>query len=182
MMRLFLALVPPPVICQQLLLAMGGLPGARWQNEAQLHVTIRFIGETDRHVADALVLALSRDRLPAISARLDGFGHFERRGRIDQLWAGLAPREPLAALQTRLDRLCVAWGMEPEGRRFVPHITLARFTRTHAPDVHRLASWLSDQPPMTSAAFSFDRLLLIESILGAEGSSYAPVAEIGMRD
>ncbi|MFN3607306.1 MAG: 2'-5' RNA ligase family protein [Cypionkella sp.] len=56
-MRLFLALVPPPSTRALLLQRMEGLVFARWQSEAQLHVTLRFIGEADRHEAEALMLA-----------------------------------------------------------------------------------------------------------------------------
>ena len=67
--------------------------------------------------APALLLALGAERFTRIEARLDGFGWFDRKGRVDQLWAGLAPREPLAALHARLDRLCVRAGFEPEARK-----------------------------------------------------------------
>lgn len=179
-MRLFLALVPPPAVRRTLLATMHALPGARWQGDAQLHVTLRFIGDVDRHCADALVLALRHQRISGIAARLDGFGHFERRGRVDQLWAGLAPREPLAALHAKLDRLCVDIGLEPEGRRFVPHITLARFARSSAPSSGQLAAWLSAQPLLPADAFTFDRLVLMESHMGRDGSVYEPVVEVGM--
>lgn len=179
-MRLFLALIPPRAIRQHLLAASYGLSGARWQTDSQLHVTMRYIGDTDRHHAEALMLALRQARLRAITARLDGIGHFERRGRVDQLWAGIAPREPLAALHARLDRLCVDIGLEPERRKYVPHITLARFARTSAPDASQLAAWLGAQPPLPGDSFVFDRLMLIESQLGAEGSAYEPLAELAM--
>lgn len=180
-MRLFLALVPPPAIRLALKERMHGLAHARWQGDAQLHVTLRFISDVDRHGAEALALALRRERFASIAVRLDGFGQFDRRGRIDQLWAGLAPRDPLAALHARLDRLCVACGFEPEGRKFVPHITLARFARTTAPSAAELAAWLSAQPMLPQDRFAFDRLALMESHMGRDGSVYEPVFEMGMR-
>ncbi|MCG6119186.1 MAG: RNA 2',3'-cyclic phosphodiesterase [Blastomonas sp.] len=179
-MRLFLALVPPPATRRTLLGTMHGVLQARWQSDAQLHVTMRFVGDVDRHHADALALALRHERFARIEARLDGFGHFERRGRVDQLWAGLAPRDPLAALHARLDRLCVGLGLEPEGRRFVPHITLARFARSTAPSPEYLAAWLSAQPLLPGDMFAFDRLVLMESHMGHDGSVYEPVFEVGM--
>ncbi len=106
-MRLFLSLVPPGPVRALLRDRMQGLVAARWQSDAQLHATLRFIGETDRHGAEALLLALGAERFTRIEARLDGFGWFDRRDRVDQLWAGLAPRDSLAALHARLDRLCV---------------------------------------------------------------------------
>ena len=51
MHRLFVALRLPPTTRSLLLAAMGGISGARWQSEDQLHLTLRFIGEVDRHLA-----------------------------------------------------------------------------------------------------------------------------------
>jgi 2'-5' RNA ligase len=179
-MRLFLALVPPPTVRRTLLASMHGLAHARWQGDAQLHVTMRFVGDVDRHHADALVLALRHERFASIEARLDGFGFFDRRERVDQLWAGLAPRDRLAALHARLDRLCVGLGLEPEARKYVPHITLARFARSTAPSPAALAAWLSTQPILPNATFMLDRLVLMESHMGRDGSVYEPVFEVGL--
>jgi 2'-5' RNA ligase len=179
-MRLFLALVPPKPVRAALHGRMHGLAHARWQDDARLHVTLRFIGDVDRHYAQSLVMALRQERFASVQARLDGFGHFERRGRVDQLWAGLAPREPLAALHARLDRLCVSCGLEPEGRKFVPHITLARFARSTAPSAEQLAHWLGSQPLLPGDVFAFDRVVLMESHMGNDGSVYEVVAAAGM--
>ena len=154
---------------------------ARWQSDAQLHLTLRFIGETDRHGAEALLLALGSERLAPVEARLDGFGWFDRKDRVDQLWAGLAPREPLAALHARLDRLCVRAGFEPEGRKFVPHVTLARFARSTAPDPATIAAWMAGQPVLASETFVMDELVLMQSHMGREGSVYEPLASFRMR-
>ena len=179
-MRLFLALIPPPSARRSLLGTMHALPGARWQEDAQLHVTLRFVGDVDRHCADALVLALRHERFSKVEVRLDGFGFFDRRDRVDQLWASLAPREPLERLHARLDRLCVSIGLEPEGRKYVPHITLARFARSTAPSSAQLAGWLAAQPLLPSDPLVFDTLVLMESRMGRDGSVYEPVFEVAM--
>ncbi|PXW72983.1 2'-5' RNA ligase [Blastomonas natatoria] len=160
---------------------MQGLASARWQDEAQLHLTLRFIGETDRHGTEALLLSLGSERLAPITARLEGFGWFDRKDRVDQLWAGLAPRDPLAALHARLDRLCVRAGFEPESRKFVPHVTLARFARSTAPDPAAIAQWMAAQPVLASELFTMDELLLMQSHMGRAGSVYEPVASFRMR-
>jgi 2'-5' RNA ligase len=180
-LRLFLALVPPAAVRARLIDRMQGLASARWQDDAQLHLTLRFIGETDRHGAEALLLSLGAERLSPIAARLDGFGWFDRKDRVDQLWAGLAPREPLAALHARLDRLCVRSGFEPESRKFVPHVTLARFARSTAPDPAAIAAWMAAQPVLASEPFVLDELLLMQSHMGRAGSVYEPIASFRMR-
>ncbi|WP_082750840.1 RNA 2',3'-cyclic phosphodiesterase [Blastomonas sp. CCH1-A6] len=180
-MRLFLSLVPPIAIRALLLDRMQGLVAARWQSDAQLHVTLRFVGETDRHGAEALLLALGAERFTRIEARLDGFGWFDRKGRVDQLWAGLAPREPLAALHARLDRLCVRAGFEPEARKYVPHVTIARFARSTAPDPAGVTAWMASQPPLPGDPFGFDALRLMQSQLGHDGSVYETIAAFPLR-
>lgn len=181
-LRLFLALVPPAPVRARLIDQMQGLASAHWQDDAQLHLTLRFIGETDRHGAEALLLALGAERFARIETRLDGFGWFDRKGRVDQLWAGLGPREPLAALHARLDRLCVRAGFEPESRKFVPHVTLARFARSTAPDPAAIAGWMAAQPVLSSKPFVLDELLLMQSHLSRAGSVYEPIASFRMRD
>ena len=154
-MRLFLCLVPPEPVRALLRDRMQGLASARWQSDAQLHATLRFIGETDRHGAEALLLSLGSERL--------------------------APREPLAALHARLDRLCMRAGFEPESRKFVPHVTLARFARSTAPDPAAIARWMAAQPVLASEPFVLDELLLMQSHMGRDGSIYEPVASFRMR-
>ena len=132
-MRLFFALIPPANIRQQLLLSMGGVEYARWQSDEQLHVTVRYVGDVDGPQAELLIAETDRLRFSAIETRLDGAGHFMRRDYVEQLWIGLSPKQPLADLHGKLDRTCVRAGLEPEGRKYVPHITVARLPRSAGP-------------------------------------------------
>ena len=65
MVRLFVALRPPPAIRDMLADAMDGVPQARWQDDEQLHLTLRFIGEVDRPVAEDIAAALGQVHAPA---------------------------------------------------------------------------------------------------------------------
>ena len=129
MHRLFVAIQPPQTIRDQLLDLMEGIDGARWQDEDQLHLTIRFIGEVDRHLASDVDTALSAVHCPAFNLSLHGLGVFERRGGPAVLWAGVAPPDPVKALHKKVDQALVRAGLEPERRAFSPHITLARLGR-----------------------------------------------------
>ena len=97
-MRLFVALRPPPSIRQQLIAAMGGVPVARWQDDAQLHCTLRSIGEVDRPQAEDVAAALAAVHAETPMVRIAGVGRFEHKGRTDTLWAGLAPHDALRHL------------------------------------------------------------------------------------
>ena len=78
MHRLFVAVRPPEAIRALLLGAMGGISGARWQTDDQLHLTLRFIGEVDRHAAGDIVAALGGIRHPSLEIAISGLGTFER--------------------------------------------------------------------------------------------------------
>ncbi|QKS00709.1 RNA 2',3'-cyclic phosphodiesterase [Sphingomonas sp. CL5.1] len=174
MHRLFVALRPPQAIRAALMRAMGGVPGARWQDDAQLHLTLRFIGEVERPLAEEIALALSGVAAAAPEVALAGVGRFDKRGRTDALWAAVAPHEALAALHRKVDHALVRLGLEPERRAYLPHITLARLPRGagHGAMIER---WLADHATLSSAPFAMDELILYESRLGHDGASYAPV-------
>ena len=126
MHRLFVAIRPPEPICDLLIDAMDDTAHFRWQNEEQLHITLRFIGEVDRPVAEDLAASLERIHFAAIRPPHQGAGRFEQRNG-GALWAGVEPREPVAALAAKVERICQSVGLEPERRAFHPHITLARW-------------------------------------------------------
>ncbi|MEM1133635.1 MAG: RNA 2',3'-cyclic phosphodiesterase [Pseudomonadota bacterium] len=172
-MRLFLALRPPGHIIEHLLLLQHGIENARWQSAEQLHLTIRYIGEADRHQAGLLVDALDRLSAPMIDARLAAMGYFTRKDHIDQIWAGVTPKEPLAALHQRCERIITGLGFAPEARSYMPHITLARLGKK----TRGAAEYVARHGDLTSALFRFDSLILFESHLGRGGSHYAELAD-----
>lgn len=171
MLRLFVGLRPPAPIRAQLLALMGGISGARWQDEEQLHITLRFIGEIDERAAEDAALALSGVRWPPVDIALDGVGSFDTRGRINAVWAGVRPRETLAGLHRKIDQALVRAGLEPERRAYLPHITLARMS---AP-AEAAERFVEAHAGLASAPFTLDHFLLFESHLGHEGARYAAV-------
>lgn len=180
MHRLFVALRPPSAIRSALLAMTGGVPGARWQDDEQLHVTLRFIGEVDARVADDIASALGQVHAPVTTMALAGVGRFAHRGRTDTLWAAVAPAEPLVALHRKVDAACVRAGLSPEGRAFVPHITLARLARSAGAGVD-VERWLADHAALASPAFTCAHLVLYESTLGHEGARYEAVERWPLR-
>lgn len=175
MHRLFVALRPSPAIRAVLSDAMGGVAGARWQDDAQLHLTIRFIWNVDRRTAEDVVTVLAGIAAPAPCLRIDGVGTFERRAQVDTLWARIAPPEPLAMLHRTIDRALACAGIAPDPRRYLPHITLARLGR-HAADPVAIARWVDTHAAMSSAVFTIDHLTLYESHLNHEGARYDAIA------
>ena len=173
MHRLFVAIRPPEPVRDLLIDAMEGVPGLRWQDDEQVHLTLRFIGEVERPMAEDLALALSRVRFERFAIRIAGVGRFEQRGR-GALWAGVEPRAPLAALAAKVERACVGVGLSPERRAFHPHITLARWGRSAAGS---LDPYLARHAALVSEPFEVEAFHLYQSHLGRDGAHYERVAD-----
>ena len=171
MHRLFVAIRPPVPIRDRLIGAMGGIVGARWQDDDQLHLTLRFIGEVDRPLAEDIAAALGGVRHPPFEIALDGLGIFDRKGRRDALWAGVAPHDALATLHRKVDQALVRAGLPPEGRAYLPHITLARFGKAAGP----IDGFAAAHGGLSSAPFPVTHFGLFKATLGGEGAHYEMV-------
>lgn len=175
MHRLFVALRPPPAIRALLAAAMGGVPHARWQDDEQLHLTLRFVGEVDRPLAEDIAAALGQVHAATPMVSIAGVGRFARAGRTDAIWAGVAPRQPLAELHARVDRALAQAGVAPDPRAYLPHVTLARLPRGAGaePAIDR---FLAERAGLASEPFALDALFLFESRLGHDGARYEAIA------
>ncbi len=172
MHRLFVALRPPRAIRERLLALMQDVPGARWQDDDQLHITLRFIGEVDAPVAEDIATVLGSIRHPPLDLRLDGCGLFDTRGRPNAIWAGVAPRDSLDTLHRKVDQAIVRCGLKPEGRAYLPHITLARLSGSSGP----VDGFLTLNAGLVSDAFRVEHMTLYESRLAHGGAQYEPIA------
>ncbi len=181
MPRLFVALRPPPEIRASVRALMTGVPGARWQSDAQLHVTLRYIGDVDAGVTQDIITALGAVRLPPIAAQLAGVGAFDRRDRVHTLWVGVTPHDELCRLQRDVDRALEGLGLELEVRAFVPHITVARLA-LGADAAAEIAQWQQRHAAIASAAFGFTHFTLYDSHLVASGAEYREIARLQLHD
>lgn len=176
--RLFAAIRPPASVIDALLDLEEPIAGARWQEAEQLHLTLRFFGEIEAHAAEDLAAALEGVRAAPFALALSGVGHFESRGRAHTLWAGLAPSEPLAALQRQVEQAARRAGLPPEARRFAPHITLARLPRAGGGPV---LPFLQRHAELASAPWRVEAFDLMESRLTPEGAEYETVRRYRLR-
>lgn len=176
MQRLFVAIQPPQAVREKLLAEMGGVSHARWQSDQQLHLTLRFIGEVDRHLAADIVAALGMIHHPRFRLSLDRIGQFDRRGRIDSLWVGVTPQATVEALKRKVDQALLRVGIAPEQRAYLPHITLARFNRRPGD----IADFAARSGRLAVPSFAVDNFLLYESHLAQEGASYVPLARFAL--
>lgn len=181
MHRLFIGLRPPSDIRAALLACRGGVGGARWQDDDQLHLTLRYIGEVDRHVAEDVAIAMARVRSSMPKVALQGVGRFEKQGRTNAIWAGVAPLEPLATLHQKVDRALTRIGLAPETRAYLPHITLARLPRALGAEAE-VDAFLSRHAGLSSPPFGLTHLTLFESQLTRDGARYEAVARWPLED
>lgn len=167
MPRLFTALEIPRDASLSLSLLRGGLPGARWIDVENYHLTLRFIGDVEGHVADEVANALDRVQRPAFSLTLAGVGAFGRKPHA--LWAGALANPDLQALQAEIERICQRVGLPADPRKFSPHVTLARLRNANPADV---AHYLSAHGSFSAMPFRVDRFVLMSSRDSVGGGPY----------
>ena len=175
MHRLFVAIRPPEDIRDLLLDAMDDSADFRWQDEDQLHLTLRFVGEVERPLADDLAAELGRVRAPPFELRIAGTGRFEQRSS-GALWAGSCRRSRRRARRQGRARL-LAVGIEPERRAFHPHITLARWKGRRTREI---AAFLERTRGLSSEPFEVHDFTLFESRLSRHGAHYEEVASYAL--
>ena len=168
MPRLFTALEIPRDAALSLSLLRGGLPGARWIDVENYHMTLRFIGDVEGHVADEVANALDRIRRPAFDLTLSGVGAFGSK-KPHSLYAGVIASPDLNALQGEIDRICTRVGAPTDQRKFVPHVTLARLRNASDRDV---AKYLSGRGNFLTLPFRVGRFVLMSSRDSVGGGPY----------
>ena len=168
MPRLFTALEIPRDAALSLSLLRGGLPGARWIDVENYHITLRFIGDVEARVADEIAHALDRVRRSAFSLTLSGVGAFGSR-KPHAVWAGVAPSPDLNVLQADIERICKRIGIPPDPRKFTPHVTLARLRNSSPQDV---AHYLSGRGNFSTLPFRVGRFVLMSSRDSIGGGPY----------
>ena len=175
--RLFIAIRPPEFVRDVLVDAMEGIDGARWVDEDNLHLTLRFVGEVERPAANDLAVALGRIAWPRFALRIEGVGHFTRKGEAKALWARIPASDALEGLRQKVEAACEAAGLGRETRRFTPHLTLARLGRSSGP----IGGWLASFGDMRAGPWEVTEFILYESHLGHTGSFYEPVTAFALR-
>jgi len=158
------------VVCDSL------APEFRWTPSANLHLTVRFLGNVELALAEAIADRVAATGPPAFELRLGELGTFNRGRLARVVWLGLsAGPQGAGALAEVVEAECVRAGLEPEGRSFNAHLTLARARARDGsplpvlPDCPELPSW------------SASELILFRSRPGRGGSVYEPLRRVSLR-
>ena len=173
MPRLFTALEIPREIAMSLSLLRGGLPGARWIDPENYHITLRFIGDIDDRLAHDVASLLDGVKRRSFEVRFGNLSSFGGR-KPRAIIAAIQPNAPLIELQAEQERLLQRLGLEPEGRKFTPHVTLARLRDSSSRDV---AEYLSTRGPLFGSAFTVSRFVLYSSRASVGGGPYVVEAD-----
>ena len=174
MLRLFVALALPSLVKGQLAALSGGIPGAKWVPPENYHLTLRFIGEIESWQAEEVDAALAGIRAPRFDLALAGIGTFEKGGRILSLNVPAARSEGLSRLQAKVETALQRIGLEPERRRFAPHVTLARTDRA---ETFKLVSFVQTHALFRLPPVAVEHFTLFSSRLGKESAHYVPEVE-----
>ena len=172
MPRLFTALEIPSEIVQSMARLRGGLPGARWVEPENYHLTLRFIGDVDDALGEEIADLLSKVERPAFALRIDGLDSFGGH-RPRAVVAAVSAVAELVELQAEHERIMQRVGLEPY-RKYKPHVTLARLRDTSS---RQVADFLSIRQPFRSPQFSVSRFVLYSSRASIGGGPY--VVEAG---
>jgi len=168
MPRLFTALEIPAELGESLSMLRGGLPGARWIQPENYHLTLRFIGDVDGTTAEEIASLLGRVRRNGFELRLDGLSSFGGQ-KPRAVVAAVTPSRSVLELQAEHERLMRRVGLEPEGRKFTPHVTLARLRDSSSRDV---AEYLSGRAAFRSTPFPVSRFVLFSARDSVGGGPY----------
>ena len=176
-MRLFVGLELPWALREHLSRLAGGLPGAKWVPPENYHLTLRFIGEQPSYRAEEIDHALAGLKARGFSLSVAGVGTFSRAGRVTALWAGVERCEALDLLRGKIETALQRAGLEPERRRFSPHVSLARLDGVQGP---KLAAFVQAHNLFRAEPVAIEHFTLFSSKLGKDHSVYTAEVEYGL--
>lgn len=173
MLRLFVGIPFPPELKLRLSLLCSGVPGAKWVDPGNFHLTLRFIGEIGEDIAADIDDALSRLRARRFALQIAGTGVFGG-DKPRSLWAGVQRNPELGGLRDKVEQALIRVGLPPEPRKFAPHVTLARL---RDPPLDKLRDFLAANARFCADPLPVEGFSLIASFQTKAGSVYEDQAE-----
>ncbi|MEQ9519204.1 MAG: RNA 2',3'-cyclic phosphodiesterase [Parvibaculum sp.] len=170
MIRLFTALEIPDPVSLRLQMLQSGLRGARWISPENFHITLRFIGDVPEDVANEIDDALAKINDAPFDIELEGIGQFGH-AKPHAVWAAVKPTPALTALQARQEMILQRAGLAPETRKYTPHVTLARLTRS-ATSPGEVMQYIEHNNLFSAQPFEAARFVLFSSRASRGGGPY----------
>ncbi len=176
MPRLFSAFRVPAPVEDWLCDLEHDMPGAHWTDPADYHVTLRFFGDVDKHVTDDILAGLESTFLPVFSAHIRGLGVYGG-DRPRALVAEIDPHPTLTDLHRAHERIALSAGLEPDRRKYSPHITLARL---HGTLPETVAQFIQTYAPASLPTFTVEDIELLSARDGSGGGPYLTEASFAL--
>jgi 2'-5' RNA ligase len=173
MLRLFIAIDIPDDI-RTLICGMGGsIPGARAVPTDQLHLTLKFLGDTDSGLLPDIKEALGSIEYAPFRVCLKRVGHFPPRGNPRVLWAGIDPVTEVTALRNKVEKALTETGIDRDHRKFSAHVTLARLKNS---PLNRISHFLAGNSLFETPPFTVREFHLYASSLSGKGAVHTVLA------
>jgi 2'-5' RNA ligase len=178
-MRLFIAIEPDEAAIrhlQRMQNALRDLINARWTPAEQLHLTLKFLGDTpDERILELLNALQTVHLTDPIRLQISGIVCFPSHGSVRIIAAAMEDEENrCAALAAEIDKVCRTVGYPLEPRRWTPHITLARVKERTPPEMRQRIAAVT----FPAREFTVDQFVLKESRLNNRGASYSTLATL----
>lgn len=178
MIRLFAALAIPDDIAAGLAACQQGVRSARWSVRENLHLTLRFFGETPPETADDLDARLAAIRAAPFEIGLQGVGAFAAEPGRGALFASARSNPALERLAAKCETSARRAGLKPDPRTYRPHVTLAYLSGDPGPAE---GAWIAQHNLLRTPDWTVDRFFLYSSRLGPKGSTYTVEREYLLR-
>lgn len=168
-MRLFVAIPMPESVTEQVGEVQEPIEGVRWQKEQKLHLTLKFLGNTETQRAREIQQALDAISISSFSITIDGLGYFPKGKKPRVLWAGIQKNEPLQKLHEAVESRCTDLGFDPEQRSFKPHVTIGRIKGASRSEVE---DFIDQHKNFHISDVPVEEFVLFESKLHPEGAKH----------
>ncbi len=151
--------------------SMKGMPGKiKWVEPEKIHLTIKFVGDTDTEKVESLYKAVDKLSLPQpFQITLSETGMFPGPGRPRILWVGIQESQSLQSIAKQVDDKFTIHGIKKEKRDFHPHLTVGRVKGRGLPD-ETVKTFLNINVP--NETMQVDSIVCYRSDLTPQGAEY----------
>ncbi len=145
------------------------IDGIRWQSQEQIHLTLKFVGEVDKTMANELREALDKIDHPEFSMTIAGIGYFPEGKHPKVVWAGIKENAALEELYQKVEDHCEEIGIAPENRPYKPHVTIGR---TKSTSKRAVTSFINQHKKFALPDIAVNEFVLYESKLHSDGARH----------
>lgn len=180
MVRLFIALPIPEDVRSELAGPREklGLRGVKVVNPDQIHITLKFLGETPDDKVKSIMQILDQLDSRPFEIELVSLGAFPSVGSARVVWAGVEEgKDDSVALAAQVENLMAELGFKRESRPFTPHVTLARVKSPTPQNRNAIRNVVEEFKNHQFGRWRADRIVLMQSKLTRTGPIYTRLAE-----